>query len=87
MALTVCSSPLARARAPTTVSRPAISRPVGEHVVVEGCGHYIHHDRPEQVIKAIDDVVLRQMDAGQRGSAAQRRRTRARDYGLPPSVV
>lgn len=29
----------------------------GRHVVVEGSGHNIHHDRPDAVIAAIREVV------------------------------
>lgn len=29
----------------------------GRHVVVEGSGHNIHHDRPDEVVKAIREVV------------------------------
>jgi pimeloyl-ACP methyl ester carboxylesterase len=33
------------------------SVPRGLHVVVDGSGHYIHHDHPAAVIEAISDVV------------------------------
>jgi pimeloyl-ACP methyl ester carboxylesterase len=46
-----------RELATTLAQQVAASASVGEHIVVDGSGHYIHHDRPEQVIKAIDDVV------------------------------
>lgn len=36
------------------------SVPRGRHIVVDGSGHYIHHDRPATVIEAITDVLVAQ---------------------------
>ena len=44
-------------RSTALLQQIAASTHRGEHVTVDDAGHYIHHDRPEVVIKTVSDMV------------------------------
>ena len=45
-----------RSRFTAVHARLAASAPRGRQIVVDGAGHYIHHDQPEVVVQAVTDV-------------------------------